>query len=117
MVVPDSDRIGDVDDGWTVGTRWMFHERMLFNSPLVTNPVGRIRGGSNASTVYMVATELGLMSDPAVQELVGEARMLELVTEVLHTRLNDSIRGAARTALGNTIYDRLRSVVLGKPKA
>ena len=27
--VPDSDRIGEVDDGWTVGTRWMFHERML----------------------------------------------------------------------------------------
>ena len=26
--VPDTDRIGEVDDGWTVGTRWMFHERM-----------------------------------------------------------------------------------------
>ena len=31
--VPDTDRIGEVDDGWTVGTRWMFHERMLMNSP------------------------------------------------------------------------------------
>ncbi len=38
--VPDADRIGEVDDGWTVGTRWMFHERMLHNSPLVTVPVG-----------------------------------------------------------------------------
>ena len=28
-VVPDIDRVGGVDDGWTVGTRWMFHERML----------------------------------------------------------------------------------------
>ena len=36
--VPDTDRIGDVDDGWTVGTRWMFHERMLHNSPYVTMP-------------------------------------------------------------------------------
>ena len=36
--VPDTDRIGEVDDGWTVGTRWMFHERMLYNSPLVTVP-------------------------------------------------------------------------------
>ena len=25
--VPDSDRVGEVDQGWTVGTRWMFHER------------------------------------------------------------------------------------------
>ncbi len=36
--VPDTDRIGEVDGGWTVGTRWMFHERMLSNSPLVTVP-------------------------------------------------------------------------------
>ena len=34
--VPDSDRIGEVDGGWTVGTRWMFHERMLYNSRYVT---------------------------------------------------------------------------------
>ena len=38
--VPDTDRVGAVDDGWTVGTRWMVHERMLSNSPLVTRPVG-----------------------------------------------------------------------------
>ena len=36
--VPDTDRIGEVDGGWTVGTRWLFHERMLHNSPLVTVP-------------------------------------------------------------------------------
>ena len=36
VVVPDTDRVGEVDDGWTVGTRWMFHERMLYNSPYVT---------------------------------------------------------------------------------
>jgi alkylation response protein AidB-like acyl-CoA dehydrogenase len=38
--VPDTDRVGDVDDGWTVGTRWMSHERMLYSSPLVTFPIG-----------------------------------------------------------------------------
>ncbi len=36
--VPDSDRVGDVDQGWTVGTRWMFHEKnaMGGGSPFVT---------------------------------------------------------------------------------
>ncbi len=33
VLVPDTDRIGGVDDGWTVGTRWMVHERMLHSSP------------------------------------------------------------------------------------
>ena len=36
--VPDANRVGDVDDGWTVGTRWMFHERnaMGGGSPYVS---------------------------------------------------------------------------------
>ncbi len=38
--VPDSARIGDVNEGWTIGTRWMFHERMLHNSPYVTSATG-----------------------------------------------------------------------------
>ena len=29
VIVPDTERVGDVDDGWTVGVRWMFHERMF----------------------------------------------------------------------------------------
>jgi alkylation response protein AidB-like acyl-CoA dehydrogenase len=97
VVVPDGDRIGEVDDGWTVGTRWMFHERMLFNSPYVNNPVGRSRGASNGSTVAMVAQELGKMDDPAIQELVGEARMFELVADQVQTRVSDSIRTGRRS--------------------
>ena len=38
--IPDTDRIGEVDQGWTVGTRWMAHERMLYNSPYTSVPGG-----------------------------------------------------------------------------
>ena len=31
--IPDADRIGDVDDGWTVGIRWLYHERSFALSP------------------------------------------------------------------------------------
>ena len=55
--VPDTDRIGEVDDGWTVGIRWMFHERMLHNSPYVTIPAGDAHGGIGASSVLQVARE------------------------------------------------------------
>ena len=86
VVVPDSDRVGDVDDGWTVGIRWMFHERMLYTSPYVTNPVG-----SNPSRMYSAhrvrhrARRPGRMDDPSVRDLVGEARMLELVGQEMST--------------------------------
>ena len=64
VVVPDSDRVGEVDDGWTVGTRWMFHERMLYTSPYVTEPVGTTHGRSDTAGVIAIALEQGRMDDP-----------------------------------------------------
>ncbi|MGH9092145.1 MAG: acyl-CoA dehydrogenase family protein, partial [Acidimicrobiales bacterium] len=78
VVVPDTDRVGEVDDGWTVGIRWMFHERMLMNSPLVTMPPGS--GAAAGSTpTGAVARAAGNAGDPWVRDRIGEARMLELV--------------------------------------
>jgi alkylation response protein AidB-like acyl-CoA dehydrogenase len=95
VVVPDSDRIGEVDDGWTVGTRWMFHERMLFNSPLVTVPVGTVRGVSGLTSVLAAAREAGTIDDPRVRELVGEAHMLDVVSTHLQQRLGEGIMSGA----------------------
>ena len=89
--VPDTDRIGDVDDGWTVGTRWMFHERMLHNSPLVTMPVGVTHGRAGFNGVLDVARDSGRLQDPFVRDLVGEARMLEIVREELQHRVAEGI--------------------------
>ncbi|HUA96685.1 MAG TPA: acyl-CoA dehydrogenase family protein [Acidimicrobiales bacterium] len=96
VVVPDSDRIGAVDDGWTVGTRWMFHERMLLNSPLVTLPPGGTGAIGNNSALD-VARAAGTADDPWVRDLVGESRMLELVGRELGRRIRDGIAAGALT--------------------
>ena len=45
--VPDAQRIGQVDEGWAVGTRWMYHERTISGgSPYVTSPAGQTGGGA-----------------------------------------------------------------------
>ncbi len=93
--VPDSDRIGEVDQGWTVGTRWMFHERMLHNSPFVTLPFGIARNGGRAVAVLDVARDSGRVTDPIVRDLIGEAHMLELVRGELQHRIGQGL--AART--------------------
>jgi alkylation response protein AidB-like acyl-CoA dehydrogenase len=93
--VPDSDRIGDVDQGWTVGTRWMFHERMLHNSPYVTSPVGSGVMESNIGSLLDVARAAGRGDDPRARELVGEARMLSLVEHQLRDRLAEGIPAGA----------------------
>jgi alkylation response protein AidB-like acyl-CoA dehydrogenase len=92
VVVPDTDRVGDVDDGWTVGTRWMFHERMLFSSPYLTNPVGTTHGRMHSRDVYEIARDQGRLGDPTVRELVGEARTLELVATEMGKHVTESIR-------------------------
>lgn len=102
--IPDSHRIGDVDDGWTVGTRWMFHERMLYNSPFITFPVGTLRGGDGmVASALDIARDVHRLSDPAARELVGEARMLELAGEALNRRISERITIGAMPDQGSAI--------------
>jgi alkylation response protein AidB-like acyl-CoA dehydrogenase len=89
--VPDADRLGEVDQGWTVGVRWMFHERMLYSSPLVTLPGGTRPAGVSLSMADL-AHEAGAADDPYVRDLIGEARILEVVGPHLQLRLSQGIR-------------------------
>ena len=82
--VPDTDRIGEVDGGWTVGTRWMYHERLLSESPYVTVPEKpAISDRSPAEIAYRAGT----VDEPGVRDLIGEAHMLEVVGTELQRRL------------------------------
>lgn len=89
--VPDSDRIGGVDDGWTVGVRWMFYERMLYDSPLVTVPVGTDRSSAGTVAAIGVARAAGRLHDPRARDLIGESRMLEVVGRELQRRISEAI--------------------------
>ncbi len=96
--IPDSDRMGEIDAGWTVGQRWMYHERMGHNSPYVTMPVGVGKARSKTPTTVAVARKAGRLDDPAAQELIGEARALSIVTHELQRRL----AAGAASGKGNT---------------
>jgi alkylation response protein AidB-like acyl-CoA dehydrogenase len=85
--VPDSDRMGAVDAGWTVGTRWMYHERIGSNSPYVTRPIGLASAGAKGSTPVAIARKAGRLNDPVALELIGEARTLDIVTHELQRRI------------------------------
>lgn len=96
--VPDGDRIGEIDAGWTVGTRWMYHERVGHNSPYVTLPVGLVRKDAEGPSNVSLARDAGRLDDPAARELIGESRALEIVTHELQKRL----ASAAASGKGNT---------------
>ncbi|CAO5242469.1 hypothetical protein FAGKG844_20344 [Frankia sp. AgKG'84/4] len=44
--IPDSYRVGEIDGGWSVAVRWLFHERLGFSSHFATSggSGGRARG-------------------------------------------------------------------------
>lgn len=84
--IPDSDRVGEVDAGWTIGTRWMYHERIGSNSPYVTRPIGLTNVDEGPTTVAIARTA-GRLSDPVALDLIGEARALDIVTYELQRRI------------------------------
>jgi alkylation response protein AidB-like acyl-CoA dehydrogenase len=91
--VPDSDRVGEVDQGWTVGTRWMFHEKnaMGGGSPFVT---GSLHSGllESRDPFVELARGTGRVDDARTQELVGEAHMLGLSRGALSARISQGMR-------------------------
>jgi alkylation response protein AidB-like acyl-CoA dehydrogenase len=109
--VSDSDRIGEVDEGWTVGVRWMFHERMSYNSPYVTLPVGTARGDVGATSVIDVAKDAQRLDDPCVRDLVGEARMLDVVRHELQHRVTEGIASGRLSDQASAIVRLFTGVV------
>jgi alkylation response protein AidB-like acyl-CoA dehydrogenase len=101
--VPDSQRIGGIDQGWTVGSRWMFHERMSRNSPLVTMPEGVTRAGGAGATMHAIARAAGRLADPRARELIGEAQTLQLVGEALKRRIGQGIATRAMSDQSSAI--------------
>jgi alkylation response protein AidB-like acyl-CoA dehydrogenase len=111
VIVPDTDRVGDVDDGWTVGTRWMFHERMLYNSPIVTNPVGTAQGRYGTPAIVESAAAAGRTGDPSTLELIGEARTLETVGEHLARRIAEGVASGAISDQSSAVARLFKSSV------
>ncbi|TCJ32637.1 acyl-CoA dehydrogenase family protein [Parafrankia sp. BMG5.11] len=85
VVVPDHDRVGDVDAGWGVVTRWLHHERTISGgSPYVTGSGNRPNDGPYEPRMMLeTARRLGTIDDSRTRDLIGEGQTLALVTRAL----------------------------------
>jgi alkylation response protein AidB-like acyl-CoA dehydrogenase len=93
--VPDSDRVGDVDQGWTVGTRWMFHEKnaMGGGSPYVTgNMYANRLSSEGADPMVELARATGRIDEPQARDLIGESSMLKAAGMALSQRITAGMR-------------------------
>ena len=81
VAVPASDVVGEVDEGWTVATRLLLHERLAVGggSPYTSGkPVGQDTGGPSDDLVELVRAR-GLTEDASARSLLAEAHVRSLV--------------------------------------
>jgi alkylation response protein AidB-like acyl-CoA dehydrogenase len=91
--IPDADRIGDVDDGWTVGIRWLYHERAFAMSPYLVHPPGSGEAGIAPDTsLIRLARAVGRLDDPVARDMIGEVRADSLVAHAAVQRIGQAIR-------------------------
>jgi alkylation response protein AidB-like acyl-CoA dehydrogenase len=98
--VPDSMRLGHVDDGWTVAVRWMYHERTIAAGSLyVTAPAGRPAvaldptGGPPA--LLPALRRRGVADDVKVRQLIGESLAMRLVGDAMSRYVTERIATGA----------------------
>jgi alkylation response protein AidB-like acyl-CoA dehydrogenase len=115
--ISDGDRVGDVDDGWTVGRRWMFHERnaMGGGSPLVSGPAPGHGGFGEDSDPYVaLASATGRRDDPMAQDLIGEAHMLRRAAGELTKRIGEGMLSGTFADTAAAIPRLMSGVVMAR---
>ncbi|MHB1711852.1 MAG: acyl-CoA dehydrogenase family protein, partial [Acidimicrobiales bacterium] len=96
--VPVTDVIGEINDGWTVASRLLYHERDAVGggSPYIS---GVAAGGAGQdgqrSDVLELARAVGRAEDPQIRQLVAEARVNDRVQAQLVDRVSTGIRTGA----------------------
>lgn len=87
--IPATDVVGDVDDGWTIASRLLVHERLAVGggSPYTSGRSGGHDAGDDANLLVEVVAGSGGSGDARARHLVAEAHARKLVHRQLNARL------------------------------
>ncbi|MGA8371934.1 MAG: acyl-CoA dehydrogenase family protein [Acidimicrobiales bacterium] len=93
VTLPEEDVVGQVNDGWTVASRLLFHERDAVGggSPYASGIGPGTRSGPQNDVVEL-ARAAGTAKDVHVRQLVAEARVGEIVQQQLIGRVTTGLR-------------------------
>ncbi|HEY2332671.1 MAG TPA: acyl-CoA dehydrogenase family protein [Acidimicrobiales bacterium] len=109
--IPESERLGDVDDGWTIGIRWLYFERSFALSPYLIRPSG---GGEAFATpdgaLVRLARKAGRLDDPVARDMIGEVRADSLVAGFAQRRIGQGMRTGYLTDQGAALSRLLSGV-------
>jgi alkylation response protein AidB-like acyl-CoA dehydrogenase len=91
--IPASDVVGAVDDGWTVASRLLVHERNAVGgaSPYTSGRSAGQEESSSDDDLVLAVREAGLAGDPHARQLLAEARIGRMVGGQLVRRVTQGM--------------------------
>jgi alkylation response protein AidB-like acyl-CoA dehydrogenase len=112
VVIPDAERIGDVDQGWTIAQTMLVHERggstEVPDAPLDPGPL--------APDLVALAREVGRIDEPHARQLIAQAHSLMFLRDALSRRIRRTLQlhganpgYAAYWALAHGTFDAQRA--------
>jgi alkylation response protein AidB-like acyl-CoA dehydrogenase len=106
VVVPDADRIGAVDDGWSVAQTALLHEREVSSGSQTT--ASPARGPMPfAPDLVALARRVGRAADPAVRQLVARAHVQDWAMAQLGLRVGELMRARGPAGAAHVAYIKL----------
>ncbi len=104
VAMPVTDVVGEIDDGWTVASRLLVHERLAVGggSPYTSGRSGGHDTGSEDNGLVEIVKAQGRTTDPLARRLVAEAHVRQVVHGQLNRRLTQAMStGAMVPAAGS----------------
>ena len=86
-MIPAENVVGKIDDGWTVPSRLLFHERHAVGGSSPYLSAARLPADAKLEDLSRLARWLGRADEAPVPELLGEADMLATVMEQMTRRV------------------------------
>lgn len=116
VAIPDAERVGDVDDGWTVARTMLVYEKGGGARTAEEKPP---EPGPLAPDLVELARSLGREGEPQARQLVARAHATDYLRQALHRRVSrraaqggrDAVGFAAYAALAHGVFDAERALL------
>jgi alkylation response protein AidB-like acyl-CoA dehydrogenase len=116
VVIPDVDRIGDVNDGWTVAQTALLYEREVSSGSQTTAAPSPGRQPL-APDLVALARRVGRASDPHVRQLVAQAHVEDWAMAQLGRRVGEQMRTRGAAGAAHVAYIKLAAGTIQPARA
>lgn len=110
VVLPAENIVGRQNDGWTVASRLLFHERNMVGGNSYNDHPRVGQASTDEDPLITLARSLGRTSDPTVRQLLGEAIVLSYLSGPTADRVNAGMRTGRIPGPGASLLKLLSSL-------